>query len=152
MQGLESRGVSIVAEKRLALQVALARRGAEKAGDYWSFSDAARARAEDAVIFQYPAMMVSPMQGALIDVLAEHRERLEWVLDPFMGSGTTLIESMRRGLRFSGSDLNPLAVMLARVESAEAAAFDIDRSLATVLRGYGRRCGRSKAPAELWIE
>lgn len=147
--GVERRVVSTIAPGRPALQVALAGR---TEADYWTFREAVRARAEDAVIFQYPAMMVSPMQGALIDVLAEHRERLDSVLDPFMGSGTTLIESMRRGLRFSGSDLNPLSVMLARVESAEAAAFDIERSLEAVLRGYSRRSGRSKAPTDPWIE
>jgi hypothetical protein len=151
VSGVESPSVSTVAPRRLALQAALAKQTAQADEDYWSFRDAARARADDAVMFQYPAMMVSPMQGALIDVLAEHRERLESVLDPFVGSGTTLIESMRRGLSFTGSDLNPLAVMLARVESAEAAAFDIERSLAAVLRGYGRRRGRSKPPAEMWI-
>lgn len=147
---VENRCVS-GATRRRALQAALATRSAQAAGEYWNFHDAARARAEDAVIFQYPAMMVSPMQGALIDVLAEHRERLACVVDPYVGSGTTLIESMRRGLRFSGSDLNPLAVMLARVETAEAAAFDMRRSLDAVLRGYDRRRARTRPPSEMWI-
>jgi len=150
MKIVESRGVSTAATRH-ALQAALATRSAQAAGEYWNFHEAARARAEDEAIFQYPAMMVSPMQGALIDVLAEHRERLDGVLDPYVGSGTTLIESMRRGLRFSGSDLNPLAVMLARVESAEAAAFDMSCSLDAVLRGYGRRFGRTGPPSEMWI-
>ncbi len=129
-----------------ALRAALAARTARANGDYWTFRHAAKARDAEHVIFQYPAMMVSPMQGALIDVLAEHRGSLSSVLDPFMGSGTTLIEAMRRGLRFTGSDLNPLAVMLARVESAEAARFDMGASLERVLRAYPRRRGRCKPP------
>ena len=47
-------------------------------------------------------MMVSPMQGALIDVLREHRDGPLTMLDPFIGSGTTMIEAMRRGLTFRG--------------------------------------------------
>jgi SAM-dependent methyltransferase len=36
------------------------------------------------------------------------------LLDPFCGSGTTLIEGLTRGLVCRGADLNPLAVLLAR--------------------------------------
>ncbi len=129
-----------------ALRAALAARTARVGGDYWTFKHATKARHAEHVIFQYPAMMVSPMQGALIDVLAEHRGSLSSVLDPFMGSGTTLIEAMRRGLRFNGSDLNPLAVMLSRVESAEAARFDMSASLDRVLSAYSRRRGRCHPP------
>ena len=37
------------------------------------------------------------------------------VLDPFVGSGTSLFEAARRGLAACGADLNPAAVALARV-------------------------------------
>ena len=37
------------------------------------------------------------------------------VLDPFVGSGTSLVEAARRGLAARGSELNPAAVILARV-------------------------------------
>ena len=39
------------------------------------------------------------------------------VLDPFCGSGTTLIEANRRGLAARGSDANPLAVRLAALKT-----------------------------------
>ena len=39
------------------------------------------------------------------------------VLDPFCGSGTVLIEAMLAGRNALGSDLNPLAVMLARAKT-----------------------------------
>jgi DNA modification methylase len=38
------------------------------------------------------------------------------LLDPFCGSGTTLVEGMAAGWRCLGSDLNPLALDLARVK------------------------------------
>lgn len=37
------------------------------------------------------------------------------VMDPFVGSGTSLVEAARLGFTASGSDLNPAAVVLARV-------------------------------------
>lgn len=37
------------------------------------------------------------------------------LLDPFAGSGTSLVEAARQGLSASGIDINPAAVMLARV-------------------------------------
>ncbi len=39
------------------------------------------------------------------------------VLDPFCGSGTVLVESMLAGRATIGTDLNPIAVMLARAKS-----------------------------------
>ena len=45
------------------------------------------------------------------------------VLDPFCGSGTTLLEAALSGRRAIGVDLNPLAVALA---SAKLAAVGLD--------------------------
>src|SRR5262245_61037304 len=39
------------------------------------------------------------------------------VLDPFVGSGTTLIEAVLRGAHTEGVDLNPLAVELTRLKA-----------------------------------
>jgi len=57
------------------------------------------------------------LAGALVERFADPSAREEArVLDPFMGSGTVLIESMVRGRRAIGVDLNPLAVRVARVK------------------------------------
>jgi DNA modification methylase len=44
------------------------------------------------------------------------------LLDPFVGSGTTLIEGAVRGLRGVGSDVNPLAVELTRLKATPFSA------------------------------
>src|SRR6185295_16752214 len=44
-------------------------------------------------------------------------EPTEHVLDPFMGSGTVLVESRLLGRRASGTDLNPLSVDLAHLKT-----------------------------------
>lgn len=66
--------------------------------------------------FHYPAMMVPEMQGRIIDAILKEAPSIQTVLDPFMGSGTVLAESMWRGLDFVGQDVNPLAILLSRVK------------------------------------
>jgi site-specific DNA-methyltransferase (cytosine-N4-specific) len=39
------------------------------------------------------------------------------VLDPFCGSGTTLVETLRRGLPSVGVDINPIACLISRVKT-----------------------------------
>ncbi|MGU5583317.1 hypothetical protein [Aeromonas hydrophila] len=68
-------------------------------------------------LIQYPAMMVPQMQGELIDVIRSEDRDIKTVFDPFVGSGTTLGESMMRGLDFVGHDINPLAILACEVKS-----------------------------------
>jgi site-specific DNA-methyltransferase (cytosine-N4-specific) len=67
-------------------------------------------------VYRYPAMMVAPVVRRLIEnyAPASGEGRL---LDPFCGSGSALVEGMLHGMRSTGVDLNPLAVMLARVKT-----------------------------------
>ena len=41
----------------------------------------------------------------------------EWVLDPFCGSGTTLVECLKRGINAVGVDANPSSCFAARVKA-----------------------------------
>src|SRR5713101_1910348 len=66
--------------------------------------------------FQYPAMMVPSVQGDLIEAVRTTLPRIRRVLDPFVGSGTTLTEAMFHGLDFVGTDINPLAILLCRAK------------------------------------
>lgn len=93
------------------------------AADYWAFRGSRHRGAAE--IYQYPAMMVSPMQGALLEVLCEHLGHRPLVYDAFVGSGTTLAEAMRLGCDFVGLDINPLAVLLCRVRCEAVACSDV---------------------------
>ena len=42
----------------------------------------------------------------------------DWILDPFCGSGTTLLESMHSGWNAVGIDINPLAIQVAKAKIA----------------------------------
>jgi hypothetical protein len=85
--------------------------------NYWDFEHAP-IRAGGHGFFQYPAMMVPELQGALLDDLAAADPSVSLVYDPFMGSGTVMLESMYRGLNFHGSDINPMAILLSQVKSS----------------------------------
>lgn len=80
-------------------------------GDFWAFRGNSK-RGHAHAFFQYPAMMVPQMQRELIRAVAEVKPGLSSAFDPYVGSGTTLTESMLQGLRFTGWDINPLAALL----------------------------------------
>ena len=64
----------------------------------------------------YPAKFITEIPGALLDTLPVPHGTA--VLDPFCGSGTTLVESQRRGIRSIGIDLNPIATLISKVKTA----------------------------------
>lgn len=91
---------------------------------FWDFH-AIHGRTGGHGYFQYPAMMVPELQRALLEDLLVADARVKTVYDPFMGSGTILLESLYLGLDFVGGDINPMAVLLSQVKShppASAAA------------------------------
>ncbi|WP_199610016.1 TRM11 family methyltransferase [Flocculibacter collagenilyticus] len=83
---------------------------------YWSFKGRSK-RNHCHGLIQYPAMMVPEMQGELIDAIQSVDPNITTVFDPFVGSGTTMGESMMRGLDFVGHDINPLAILACEVKS-----------------------------------
>ena len=75
-------------------------RFSEGDNDYWTFRHK-EPRRQTHGLTQYPAMMVPPMQAALLGVVAKIDSQVCTVLDPFVGSGTTLVECMRLGLNYA---------------------------------------------------
>jgi site-specific DNA-methyltransferase (cytosine-N4-specific) len=62
----------------------------------------------------YPAKFIPQIPHELIEKLADSRD---WVLDPFCGSGTTLVESRVLGRHAVGVDVNPLSCLISRVKT-----------------------------------
>lgn len=67
--------------------------------------------------FQYPAMMVPVVQKKIIEIIISFNPNMINALDPFMGSGTTLVACMENGLNCYGQDINPLAVLVAKTRT-----------------------------------
>ncbi|HBO8480285.1 TPA: site-specific DNA-methyltransferase [Pseudomonas aeruginosa] len=85
--------------------------------NFWAFSNL-RSRSGNHALFQYPAMMVPELQGALLDDLIAVEGHISLVYDPFSGSGTVMLESLYRGINYYGTDINPMAILLCEVKSA----------------------------------
>lgn len=94
-------------DERLDAVAELSRRG--------EFDD--RPAASGPVLFQYPAMMIPSLQSAIFDAVLPALPTSAAVLDPFVGSGTTLTEARSRSLGFTGIDINPLAVLVSSVKA-----------------------------------
>src|SRR5689334_16939090 len=70
----------------------------------------------------YPARLHPATARVLVELVGgvggpAGRGRGRTILDPFCGSGTTLVEARAAGFRAIGVDLNPLAVLVARAKT-----------------------------------
>lgn len=61
----------------------------------------------------YPARYVPQLPGVLMNYFSEPGDT---VLDPFCGSGTTLVEAFRFGRKAVGIDLNPIAILMSKAK------------------------------------
>lgn len=64
----------------------------------------------------YPAMMIPQIARTLIEEYAPEGA-LNLIFDPYMGSGTTLVEASVKGVASIGTDLNPLARLMSKVKT-----------------------------------
>lgn len=87
-------------------------------------------------LLRYPAMMVPRMQGDIIDTLLQFTGDEAHILDPFVGSGTTMTEALLRGLNFTGVDINPLAALVCRAKLAIDSGANINSSFKAVLESF----------------
>lgn len=69
-------------------------------------------------IYMYPAMMVPATQSAIVKIIANQLDADSWAIDPFMGSGTTLLSCMEYHMNAMGQDINPMAVITALAKTA----------------------------------
>lgn len=83
--------------------------------DYWDFKENSE-RSHIHKLIRYPATMVPLMQSKLIELFIEHDEEIQLLLDPFMGSGTTIVEANSKGLNTLGIDINPFAYLITKVK------------------------------------
>lgn len=80
----------------------------------WDFRDAPSSQGIHS-IHPYPAKFIPQIPRGLIQLF--HPEDSSVVLDPFCGSGTTLVEAMDTGLDTVGIDLNPIACLITSVKT-----------------------------------
>lgn len=72
----------------------------------------------------YPAMMIPQVARELINKYKNKNTKL--IFDPYMGSGTTLVEAKLANIDSIGTDLNPLARLIAKTKTEKLNTKEID--------------------------
>lgn len=78
----------------------------------------------------YPARFVAQIPASLLGLLSK---KDDWILDPYCGSGTTIVEAMRLGRNGYGVDVNPVAIDISRGKTQRMRAIDIDQHVSTLI-------------------
>lgn len=74
----------------------------------------------------YPAMMIPQVAGRIIE---EFGKEASVLFDPFCGTGTSLVEANLRGIDAVGTDINPLARLIAKVKTRIIPIETLDRQI-----------------------
>ena len=82
-------------------------------------------------IHRYSGKFIPPIAARAIGLLSRPGDR---IVDPYCGSGTTLLEAALAGRRATGVDLNPLAVLIARVKTTPLPASKLQTMVRTLTR------------------
>lgn len=82
----------------------------------WDFADLRQAERQNGVHFfhHYTAKFIPQIPSRIIHQYASANNV---IVDPFMGSGTTLVESKLRGCHSFGLDTNPMAIKIAKAKT-----------------------------------
>ena len=94
--------------------------------------------------YHYPARF-HPLVAR--EVIGAFSRKGSWVLDPFMGGGTSVIEGLALGRRVMGGDINALAQFLADVRTRPLSPADED----AVRRWADRAARRLAGPNTSWV-
>lgn len=82
-------------------------------------------------LHRYSSKFIPQIAMQAVELLTQPGET---VLDPMVGSGTTLVEAWRTSRRGIGFDLNPLAVLITRAKIQRIAPQALDDAVAHLLR------------------
>lgn len=85
----------------------------DQTGD-WTFNGAST-RELTHCYHDYPARMIPQVAGKILDLFGYNAK---FLFDPYSGTGTSLVEGTIRGINVAGTDLNPLARLIAKAKTS----------------------------------
>jgi hypothetical protein len=110
----------------------------------WDFADSTN-ESDAHNIHPFPAKFIPEIPRRVFSIIPVRLGTA--ILDPFAGSGTTLLEAQRSGLDFVGVDLNPIAVLISRVKTAGPVLGGVDAARRVSVAAWKRlRAGRFTIP------
>lgn len=93
--------------------------------DDWTFNGAPT-RELTHCYHDYPARMIPQVAGKLLDLFGKNAKQM---FDPYSGSGTSLVEANIRGINASGTDLNPLARLIAKAKTSTPKSSSLEKQV-----------------------
>ena len=112
------------------------------AADSWEYSDA-NTQYLTHNVHRYSGKFIPQIAARAIELLTEPGDL---VLDPFCGSGTTLLESAIRGRYSLGYDLNPLAVLITQVKITPVQSIQLEHLRVTMRKAVANIGTHSDLP------
>lgn len=94
-------------------------------------------------IHPYPAKFIPEIPKALLSKFPIPKNSI--VLDPFCGSGVTLIEAQKAGFESIGVDLNPIACLISRVKVTDF-EFDVVKEAKKIITKAHLKTGKVAIP------
>lgn len=99
----------------------------KKTFDDWTFNGVST-RELTHCYHDYPARMIPQVARKLLDLFGVSAK---YLFDPYCGSGTSLVEANIRGINAFGTDLNPLARLIAKAKTATPETKLLEKQIST---------------------
>ena len=93
--------------------------------DTWDFRTA-NTKQYTHCFHSYPAMMIPQVAARILDEFGKNAKLL---FDPYCGTGTSLVEANLIGINAIGTDINPLARLIAKVKTTVISIESLDSHL-----------------------
>ncbi len=114
----------------------------------WTFNGAST-RELSHCYHDYPARMIPQIAAKLLDKYGKNAKLL---FDPYCGTGTSLVEAIIRGINAVGTDLNPLARLIAESKTIVVGMNKLNpqiRNFQEIAFGYNRVNNKEFTPTEI---
>lgn len=104
----------------------------QEVDDSWSFKDLSRLQTSYIThdYHRYPAKFIPQLASRIIK---ENSDVGDLVCDPFMGSGTTLIEAIVNGRLVYGTDINPVSVLISKAKTTAIEPLFLQQQVSSLL-------------------
>ena len=103
--------------------------------DFWDFGLEKENRIHK--IHSYPAKFPGFITTKALEYAKGKGVVVKTMADPFCGCGTTAVEAKKKGIRFWGCDINPVATLIAQTKIRNYDLVKLDQYFSSIIKSYG---------------